>query len=182
MSLLDAMLLDPAPFECFVAYRTDGVAGSGTLNDPFNAATKWATALPITVLTNSGKVALATVPGHTFVNGDMVTIAGVDAEGANEWNGTFAIYGGFNYYMTGIPMPPDTPLGTAAKVIRFRFDDVLAAVPSNCRVHLGPTAPAQPYLTAATRMPGAGCSSPRQECGLAAREWMLRRSSLSPQI
>jgi len=78
-----------------------------------------ATPLPITVLTNSGKVALATVPATHLSTAIWSPVAGVSAEGANEWNGTFAIYGvtgsNFNYYMTGVPMPHDAPLGTAAK-------------------------------------------------------------------
>lgn len=36
MSLLDALLLDPYPFECFVAYRVDSIAGSGTIDDASN--------------------------------------------------------------------------------------------------------------------------------------------------
>ena len=38
-SLLDALLLDPAPFEVWVARRNDGLYGSGTLNDPWDAST-----------------------------------------------------------------------------------------------------------------------------------------------
>ena len=37
MSLLDALLLDPAPFHIWIAARTDGIKGSGTLNDPYDA-------------------------------------------------------------------------------------------------------------------------------------------------
>jgi hypothetical protein len=40
MSLFDALLLDPAPFDLFVAARTDGVGGSGTLNDPYDGSTQ----------------------------------------------------------------------------------------------------------------------------------------------
>lgn len=36
---MDALLLDPYPFEIWVANRTDGIVGSGTLNDPWNAST-----------------------------------------------------------------------------------------------------------------------------------------------
>ena len=39
MALTDALLLDPYPFHKYLAIRTDGVAGTGTLNDPFNANT-----------------------------------------------------------------------------------------------------------------------------------------------
>src|SRR5688572_27382640 len=39
MALLDALLLDPYPFEIWIAVRTDGVGGSGTLNDPYDGST-----------------------------------------------------------------------------------------------------------------------------------------------
>src|SRR5688572_30612086 len=39
MALLDALLLDPYPFEIWIAKRTDGVGGSGTLNDPYDGST-----------------------------------------------------------------------------------------------------------------------------------------------
>jgi hypothetical protein len=35
MSLLDALLLDPAPFNVWIAYRTDGIKGAGTASDPY---------------------------------------------------------------------------------------------------------------------------------------------------
>jgi hypothetical protein len=36
MSLLDALLLDPAPFQIWIADRADRQKGSGTANDPFD--------------------------------------------------------------------------------------------------------------------------------------------------
>src|SRR2546429_1743426 len=47
MSLLDALLLDPYRINVWIAYRTDGVAGSGTQNDPYDgsSATKLDTIL-----------------------------------------------------------------------------------------------------------------------------------------
>ena len=39
MSLLDALLLDPAPFDVWIAARTDGIKGSGTASDPFDGST-----------------------------------------------------------------------------------------------------------------------------------------------
>lgn len=43
MSLLDALLLDPFRINVWIAYRTDGVKGSGTQNDPYDgsSATKF---------------------------------------------------------------------------------------------------------------------------------------------
>src|SRR5881409_3989208 len=39
MSLFDALLLDPYRLNVWIAYRTDGVKGSGTENDPFDGST-----------------------------------------------------------------------------------------------------------------------------------------------
>jgi hypothetical protein len=36
MALLDALLLDPAPFEVWIAYRLDGLLGTGTASDPWD--------------------------------------------------------------------------------------------------------------------------------------------------
>ena len=40
MSLTDALLLDPAPFELWISKRTDGIKGCGTISDPFNGSTQ----------------------------------------------------------------------------------------------------------------------------------------------
>ena len=40
MSLLDSFLLDPHAFHVWIAYRTDGNKGSGTVNDPYNGSTQ----------------------------------------------------------------------------------------------------------------------------------------------
>lgn len=39
MSLLNALFLEPYPLEVWIAYRTDGIKGSGTLNDPWDGST-----------------------------------------------------------------------------------------------------------------------------------------------
>jgi hypothetical protein len=39
MSLLDALLLDPYPFQIWIAKRTDGIKGSGTASDPYDGST-----------------------------------------------------------------------------------------------------------------------------------------------
>jgi len=39
MGLTDALLLDPYPFEIWIAQRSDGQKGSGTLNDPYDGGT-----------------------------------------------------------------------------------------------------------------------------------------------
>lgn len=37
MSLLDALLLDPCRVNVWIAARNDGIKGSGTISDPYNA-------------------------------------------------------------------------------------------------------------------------------------------------
>jgi hypothetical protein len=80
-SLADALLLDPYTFESWIAYRSDGLKGSGTLNDPWNGAPKLGTAVQITVLENDGQEATATAPGHALTNGDVVVISRVTGGG-----------------------------------------------------------------------------------------------------
>ena len=99
MSLLDALLLDPAPFDTWVAYRQDGVKGSGTLNDPWNGSTGYAPPVTISSLVNNGgdlREAIATASGHSYIEGDVVTISGVTGQSAAQWNGTFSIRGRCN--------------------------------------------------------------------------------------
>ena len=38
MSLLDALLLDPAPFNVWIAKRADGLKGSVTASDPYDGS------------------------------------------------------------------------------------------------------------------------------------------------
>ena len=157
MSLLDALFLDPAAFDTWLAYRQDGVKGSGTLNDPWNGGTGYAPAVTISTLVNNGgdpHEAIATATGHTYVNGDAVTISGVTGQGATRWNGTFSIYAvvsgiSFKYYMTAgpDPAPSQSDQKAASKVLAFRFDDLMNSFPANTRVRLGPTPAGQPFLT-----------------------------------
>src|SRR6266480_5094895 len=53
MSLLEAMLLDPYRINVWIAYRTDGGAGSGTQNDPYDGSTNLAAPVTISGFTNS---------------------------------------------------------------------------------------------------------------------------------
>ena len=71
MSLLEALLLDPAPFDTWLAYRRDGVKGSGTLNDPWDGSTSYAPAVRVVSLIKSGgdaRETIATATGHSYVN------------------------------------------------------------------------------------------------------------------
>lgn len=36
--MMETLLLEPHPFEAWIAYRTDGVRGSGTLSDPWDGS------------------------------------------------------------------------------------------------------------------------------------------------
>ncbi len=151
MTLIDSLLLDPYPFEVWIAYRTDGVKGTGTLNDPFDGSTKLDTARSVTALSNTGQEATATSTAHPYGNGDVVRITGVTGAGANRFNGTFIIYGvatnSFKYYMTGVPAAASAGSITSAKVLGYRFDDVMNTLPEKARVHLGPTPAGYPFLT-----------------------------------
>jgi hypothetical protein len=49
MSLLDAFTLDAAPFNVWLAVRTDHTAGTGTVQDPFNASTRLGSLLSISL-------------------------------------------------------------------------------------------------------------------------------------
>src|SRR6266446_5225066 len=105
MSLLDALLLDPQKLDVWLAVRTDGVKGSGTEADPYDAIPRQAAAISVTNLSYSGREATATTANdHGYLDGDVVTIAGVTGGGAAQFNGTFPIYAKtnntFKYYMT----------------------------------------------------------------------------------
>ena len=73
MGLTDALLLDPLvpmPFNVWIAYRTDHVAGSGTASDPYDGSTELAAPVTVTNLSNTGPdpreaVAVGTAPGLT---------------------------------------------------------------------------------------------------------------------
>jgi hypothetical protein len=67
VSILDALLLDPYRIFVWVAYRTDGVAGSGTQNDPYDGST--ATKLD-TILNNlAANTRIHFGPGTFQING-----------------------------------------------------------------------------------------------------------------
>ncbi len=67
MSLV-SLLLEPIsfPLEHFVAYRNDSIKGSGTRNDPWNAATKWEAPLVLSSLTYGGLEATGTLQSGSF--------------------------------------------------------------------------------------------------------------------
>jgi len=40
MSLFDDLLLDSVPFEVWIAWRADGIKGSGTIDVPYDGSTR----------------------------------------------------------------------------------------------------------------------------------------------
>src|SRR5688572_18321125 len=104
MSLLDSLLLDPHKLDVWIALRTDGVKGSGTESDPYNGSPRYENSISVSSLTRSYREATATTAiSHGYVNGDVVTIAGVTGTEAKYYNGTFVIYSvtgnTFKYWM-----------------------------------------------------------------------------------
>lgn len=75
MSLMDALLLDPAPFEIWIAYRTDGIAGSGTASDPYDGSSQAkfdAILSSLETLYPSGQVHVRLGPSPRKANGNPV--------------------------------------------------------------------------------------------------------------
>src|SRR5713101_6371264 len=98
MSLSEALLLDPLRMNIYIAIRTDGVAGTGTQNDPFDGSTQAKfdaimNALPIPAVSITFVTTTATVTAinHGFANGNSVVIAGATGTDASKYNGTFTI-------------------------------------------------------------------------------------------
>ena len=143
MALIDSLLLEPSPFEVWVAYRTDRQKGTGTIADPFDGSPEHGSQLPIQALGNTGQEASVTNSPHTFSDGDVVTISGATGDSEDRWNGTFVIYAvdgaktSFKYYMTGVPVPggPGSVAITAVRVLSCRFDTVMASLGEKVRVH-----------------------------------------------
>jgi len=141
MALLDALLLDPAPFNVWIAARTDGILGSGTATDPYNGTPT----VRIDALSRIDSTVFAELAvGHGLQKGDSVVISGVTGAEAHLWNGIFTISDVaptfFRY--TTMSAPPNELIVdgaiVAAKVADIRFDEIMNALPANTRVHLGP--------------------------------------------
>jgi len=98
MSLLEALLLDPLRMNVWIAARPDGVAGTGTQNDPFDGSTQAkfdpimnALPVPVVSITFSTTTATVTAINHGFSNTNSVVIAGATGSDAQYYNGTFTI-------------------------------------------------------------------------------------------
>ncbi len=69
MSLLDALLLDPAPFNVWIAKRTDGLKGSGTASDPYDGSTQARFDGVMSLFAAQSNVAIHLGPGEFQTNG-----------------------------------------------------------------------------------------------------------------
>ena len=142
VSLIDALLLEPYPLDVWIAVRSDSAKGSGTEPDPWNGSPRYDAAFSVSTVIGSGRQATATTAvNHGYSNDQVVTIAGVTGTGAQYYSGTFVIYGvtpnSFNYWMAGDPGGSASGSITCARTY-YRFDEIIATVPANTTVHLGP--------------------------------------------
>ncbi len=146
MSLLDALLLEPYrdPREIWIALRTDGATGAGTLRDPYNGSTVQAAGQTVSTLVSTANEATVTMSApHGYIDGEVVTISGVTGTGASQWNGTFPVQvppgstTTFKYLMNATPAAPASGTILAAKNI-YRFDNVMRALGDGVCVHIGP--------------------------------------------
>ncbi len=164
MSLVDALLLEPYrdPREVYIALRTDGLKGSGTIDDPFDGGTLETAPVTATSFSSTGsqgREAIVTAPASlALVDGDVVAISGVTGGGATFWNGNFPIFNvsevnnvvTFSYWVKrkgsvlapdSIPLPTQGDTILIAKMV-FRFDDLmheLTALPdTSALIHIGP--------------------------------------------
>src|SRR2546426_5334996 len=141
MSLTDALLLDAAPFEVWIALRGDGQKGSGTQSDPYDGSVIAGPNITITDLNNAGdaREAVATA-NNTLLDGDVVTVS-EPMSSQDAWYGSFPIYGrtstSFKYYMQSIPAA-GAAASSVAKKLSFRFDEAMTSAPRNTTVHIGP--------------------------------------------
>src|SRR5688572_10530133 len=141
--LSDALLLDPQKLDVWLAVRTDGVKGSGTESDPYNASSKQEKSISVTVASAVREATVTFIGEHGYANGDVVKISGVTGTGMDQYNGRFSIYGAtsttFNYTMISPPgASPASGTITCARV-KFPFDELMnPGFPEYTTVHLGP--------------------------------------------
>lgn len=122
MSLLDALLLEPYrdPHEVYIALRSDGLKGSGTIDDPYDGGTRFGLALSATLLCERRKFVVGTASAHGLVVNVIVKIAGVKGAGEGWFNATNFVVKEivsplhfileFDPAKTGLPpAPPDVP-------------------------------------------------------------------------
>src|SRR5258705_12536908 len=147
MSLTDALLLDAAPFEVWIALRADDQKGSGTQADSYDGTAIKTTPLTITSLTNPDTTNLleavaVTAQNHGFVVNDIIIVSTGTANG-DWWDGTFQITAipaanSFKYLMQRIPVAAHSGTRTVQKPIAYRFDDRMKEMLPNTTIHIGP--------------------------------------------
>jgi hypothetical protein len=69
MPLIDALLLDPAPFDIWIAKRTDGLRGSGTASDPYDGSTQAKFDEKMNLFASQSNVTIHLGPGEFQTNG-----------------------------------------------------------------------------------------------------------------
>ena len=150
MNLLDSMLLDPYrdPCEIWIALRSDGSKGSGTIDDPYDGSRRNYAEIGILSLSKGGtdgkEATAVTASNHSFATGDMVTINGVatthDAD--KTYTGTFQVEvlspDSFKFSMLAAPASAMAPGTISCVREREQFDAVMRGAPANCIVHIGP--------------------------------------------
>ena len=93
MSLVDALLLEPYrdPREVYIALRSDGLKGSGTIDDPYDGATRLGPELQASLTFEGRKFVLGTPFAHGLSVNDVVTITNVHGPAAAWFNKKFKV-------------------------------------------------------------------------------------------
>ncbi|MBI3867462.1 MAG: hypothetical protein HY299_02940 [Verrucomicrobia bacterium] len=157
MSLTDALLLDPAPLEIYIAIRSDNAKGSGTQDDPWNGGLRNSpvysvTAVSITSVANGYTVTITPSPTQPFQTNDIIQMSSFTGVNGELLNGSFFVtstgMGTFSYfvqYAGGQNEAPPLPTGSYAasptcRLDPYLFDEVMRALPKTVpvTVHLGP--------------------------------------------
>ena len=146
MSLVDALLLEPAPFEVWIAIRPDGQKGSGRIDDPWDGGAIQEASAQITSITFGGAgnkdATVTTSANHGYLNGQYIRVTGATGADAGYYNGAFIIFGKtdttFKYRMKRAPAANATGTLSSARIVGYRFDDIMRDLPANTTVRLGP--------------------------------------------
>jgi hypothetical protein len=117
MSLLDALTLEAYrdPRDIWIAIRSDGAAGSGTIEDPFDGSTRPGPLLGASLALDRKDAVFTTEQPHGFSNNQTVAIFGITGAGADEFNKNFAItYLNNKSFKVTLVNAPSAPPGSTA--------------------------------------------------------------------